>query len=209
MIELNHNTLSQSLRHLPAHTPPESLWDRLETALEEGADSNHTVLAAAVAELPRLEPSPLTWLSIEHELEQQASPLARPRAPRYRIWVYVASGVAASVALVVAAFAFFSGQSGDKIDYSVEPLTVSEETSSTNKEESALQLLFKKCESDKTLCANAEFARLRAELDELDDAKTQLQQALGRYGNDPTLKAQLEQVEQERTLIIHQLLKLT
>ena len=203
MKERNHQTLSDALARLPQHQAPESVWDTLEAALETDA-----LLTRTLPQLPVHTPPALVWDQLETALEQDARPQS---AKRFRL-LPLHYAAAAALALLVAAVWFLlptlPGTALAKVEVHQELLDSEIAAANAEPEDEAFALIDQMCEERVPVCEEPEFKNLRAELDELTSAKAELREALGNYGDDPELHAQLVRIERERSELLQQIMNL-
>ncbi len=201
MKELNHNTLQQALQRLPQYEPPAGLWD----ALEESLDAEEQ-LAAAAQTLPQYEPPAQVWKNLETALER--NPATRP-VLRVLIFRRLMAAAAVGLILLSAWWLFKTGTVGaEQIVVSQEKLDEQIRASVQEKEDTAFELVQTLCQSRAPVCEEPEFKTLKSELDELTETKESLRQALGQYGDDPSLAAQLVRIERERSGLLRQMMSM-
>ena len=202
MKELNHATLQNALRQLPAHEPPVALWEALESQLTLDAAFSHPADA-----LPVHTPPADIWANIEAQLDQETASAAPLQSRRGGLWWRRLSAAAAITLLMGAAWwAMRNGSAG------AENLQVSQELVDNRlleplqeQEDDAFEMVQHLCREQQPVCQIPEFRNLKTELDELTEARTSLREALGAYGNDPELVGQLVEIERERSRILQTL----
>jgi len=207
MKELNHNTLRDALHALPTYEPPFGLWDEIELALD--ADD---ALTESAHTLPLHEPPDALWQQIEARLyavQPQKSvriePLLRP-LQRRQWWA-----AAATIALLVVAWWLLRPMAeGEQmaIQISQETVNIEVQAAAQEAEDEGFDLVATLCESKAPVCEEPDFKALKSELDELTAAKTDLRTALGQYGDDPDMAAQLVQIERERSEVLRQMMQM-
>ena len=74
-------------------------------------------------------------------------------------------------------------------------------------EDAAFALLDAYCKEQLSICEQPSIKALKSELDELTEAKTALQAAIGQYADDPELVAQLVQIERERSFLLQKIMQ--
>ena len=206
MKELNRHILIAGLQQLPEYAPPPAVWDALEENLEADA-----ALASGIPHLPQYEPPSEIWTQIAAELAAERPlrvahrpPLARRRL--HRGW-YAA---AAALALLLAGWWWWllPEKNGGATAISVSQEVVDEQLLSMNteSEDDAFRLVQELCRSQVPVCEQPGFKSLKSELDELTEAKTELRHALGAFGDDPELHAQLARIERERSEVLRQMM---
>lgn len=201
MNELNHNTLQHALQRLPEYEPPAGLWDALEEALDA-----EEMLGESVRALSTYEPPAKVWENLEAALEQKNA--AKP-ALRGAIFRRVMAAAAVALVLLSAWWWFQTGNStAEQIIVSQEKLDEQIRASVQEEEDSAFELVQTLCQSRAPVCEQPEFKTLKSELDELTQAKESLRQALGQYGDDPSLATQLVRIERERSGVLRQMMSM-
>ena len=201
MNELNHNTLQRALQHLPEHEPPVGLWDVLEEALDA-----EEMLSESARALPTYEPPAQIWENLETALSEK--PVSR-RVLRVTIVRRLMAAAAVGLVLLGAWWWFQTGHSAvEQIVVSQEKLDEQIRASVQEEEDSAFELVQTLCQSRAPVCEQPEFKTLKSELDELTQAKESLRQALGQYGDDAGLAAQLVRIERERSGVLRQMMSM-
>lgn len=195
MKELNINTLQKALGQLPEYEPPTGLWDDLEAALD--ADG---LLSESARSLPQYDPPAQIWSNLENALAQKKT---------FRISFSRKILAAAAVGLLLlGAWWFMSPDTSGQGRVVVTQETLNEEirNSVQEKDDVAFELVETLCASRAPVCEQPDFKALKSELDELSEAKKELRNTLGRYGDDPALAAQLVRIERERSGLLRQMM---
>lgn len=201
MKELNRHNLTNALERLPEHTPPSMLWEQLEEKID-----TENLLQKTIARLPEYAAPEAIWENIEARLEP--AKLANPKIVRIT-WRYAAA--AAFVLLLAAVWFVRTGTSGafnTRVSVHEEILDEHLLEVSREPEDDAFALIDQLCAERLPVCEQPEFKSLRDELNELTTAKTELREALGNYGDDPELHAQLIRIERERSDVLRQMMNL-
>lgn len=215
MKELNYNRLREALDVLPEHTPPVAVWEALDDALELEA-----TLAKNLHRLPTYTPPSEIWTHIEAALPQ--APVAGNNTSNHAVAGNKITGIrgalspaiwryAAALALLLAAWWIFSPANPTETtaiattQESVDDQLLGADTAS---EDEAFQMVQDLCRAQTLVCEQPEFKSLKTELEELTDAKTELREALGSYGDDPELHAQLARIERERSDVLRQMMSM-
>lgn len=195
MKELNINTLQKALGQLPEYEPPTGLWDDLEAALD--ADG---LLSESARSLPQYDPPAQIWSNLENALAQKKT--FRISFSR-KILAAAAFGL-----LLLGAWWFMSPDTSGQGRVVVTQETLNEEirNSVQEKDDAAFELVETLCASRAPVCEQPDFKALKSELDELSEAKKELRNTLGRYGDDPALAAQLVRIERERSGLLRQMM---
>ncbi len=146
--------------------------------------------------LSTYSPPEMVWERIESKLDK---PKTRP------LWtIYLAA--ACVTALVVGSWWYFQNPvenitySEEKINKSFIPTTSLE----VEKQNAKIEAI---CAERVTVCEKPEFKSLKLELDELNTAHKRLKEVIGSYNPDPTLVAQLADIETERSAVLKKLVE--
>lgn len=208
MKELNHNKLHEALQALPTYEPPLALWDDIELALD-----SEDALAESVQALPQYEPPDAVWQHLEAQLDAavpqkivRLAPTLRPL--RRRQWW----AAAATIALLVTAWWLLRPAAGKgelvAVQITQETVNTEVQAAAQEAEDEGFDLVATLCESKAPVCEEPDFKLLKSELDDLTLAKNDLRTALGQYGDDPDMAAQLVQIERERSEVLRQMMQM-
>jgi len=201
MKELNHNTLQATLIRLSLYEPPASVWAGVEAAL-----ALDVVLTDSARQLSIYTPPAAIWENIATQL-----PAARPVARRVSIWTRYAMAAAVAAALFGAWWLLrpmTSMPAAEQIVVTQETLDQQVVAAVQENEDDAFQWVENLCASRAPVCEEPAFKELKSELDELTTAKENLYTALGQYGDDPDLTAQLVQIELARTQLLQEMMQM-
>ena len=191
--------LKKALKNLPFHQPPENLWSKIESEIEN--EIQDVLLKQSLNELPVYEPSETVWENIVEELPNSSS----NRFKVYRNYI----GIAASFAVLLSAF-WWVNQPNDGLNieyaYSEEKLDERLQTESIPDDESAFAMIDEICAEKAYLCDYNDFNNLRNELNDLTSAKTELEEAISEFNTSTDLVAALNDIEMERTVVFKRLL---
>lgn len=197
MKELNKHILSKAIDSLPEHEPNDAIWDYIQDDLvHEFGDAR---LREKLQTLPSYDPPEMVWNHINSNLD--GKPQSAARVISFSNWRRV-SAIAASFAILM-----FSGwwilntdtNTNDGLAYSTEEIDTELFKQDWDDDEGAFEELMQLCKIKLATCQEPDFQKLQAELDELNDAKIALKNALGKFGTDPNLIAQIKDLELERT----------
>lgn len=199
MKEINRSTLVEALSTLPQYSPPEELWQAVETELDLLAELPENESVAEL--LPAYEPPATVWQRIQTELDTGG------RVVSLRKWT--ARIAAAVVVLLASWWALNESQPAPEegvVSYSIEVMDPLLEKNDWDEDEDAFQQFLALCQSGHFICEQPTFKNLKAELEELTDAKNSLKQAIGAYGASPQLVQQMKEIELERTDILKKMM---
>lgn len=207
MKELNYKTLRESLDQLPEYEAPAAIWSTLETALE-----TEEKIATDLPKLPVYTPPPALWNRIEAELENLPAENTPQRGKSIRFSpAFLPYSIAAAMALLLATWWFWkpAGAPAAGVTIAISLEVVDDQLLNANREseDKAFALVQELCRNPSTgACTEPEFQTLKNELDELTSAKAALKDALGEFGDDPELHAQLARIERERSDLLRQMM---
>ena len=200
MLELNHSTLQQAIRDLPTHEAPGFVWEAIEDGL-----ALEDQLATDLKKLPQYEAPDAIWEQLDRQLGQKQTP-SNWSVRVNRRWMVAA---AAMLILVAGWWLIRSGET-EEVAIAFSEVQLDDRLRSTldEKEDDAFGLIEELCQSRAPVCDLPDFKNLKSELEELNDAKTSLKSALGDYGDDPGLTAQLVRIERERSELLRQMMSM-
>lgn len=224
MKEINKHTLIEALASLPEYEPPDSVWSVVEgeLVLQSGVAEmseheppnlvwdniqNELVLQKTIAELPEYTPPVSVWDNISETLESTKSQPTGRVVPM-RKWMRYAAAVAVIGILTIIGFNQLgtTTTTDGQLTYSVETLDENLFKKDWNEDEDAFEYLMNICKERAVACENPEFKILKKELEELNDAKMMLEEAIGSYGTDANLIAEMRQIEFARTDIVKKMI---
>jgi hypothetical protein len=196
--------LKKKLAQLPQYEPRIGLWDDISTELNHLAKQDD-VLKQQLANLPNYNPPQSLWNGVETELGQPVKVFRLPNWQRYAI--------AATLLGCILTFGTLFYQNATSVGNEKITLAYSEEKLDTtpiiedwDEDEAAFAKVEEICQQQTFLCEQPEVKTLKSELDELNEAKQSLKTALGQYGNDETIVAELVQVEKERSEVLKKIM---
>lgn len=188
---MNEQALKNAIKKLPQHTASKELWERIEEELE---------LGNAIAQLPIYSPTEKVW-------QQIATQLPARRVQMKRRWLSIAAGFAV---LLMATFLWQN--QANKASVLVERNTEMENTAllaaDWNTDEDAFEIVENLCKQHPFLCENITFQELQYELTELEEAKSLVLTSMQKYGEQARLIHQVKSIEQERSSVLKQMVKM-
>ncbi len=195
MNELNQHILEQSLKKLPTHEPPESVWAGIESRL-------------ALLELSTYEPPAKIWQSIENELVIGKKPLKKLFILRGGARFYWMAAASILLVFTLAGYLFFNKNNHEKIEITVSAEVVDNQLlkNDNNEIESDMAVVETLCKTALPKCENPEFKSLKDELEKLNQSYSQLKSALSDYNTDPDLVVQLSKLENERSSVLRKMI---
>ena len=206
-MERNRQTLRDALNALPRHRPPDGLEDAIFGALDR--DRHEAPLRRALTQLPTYTAPATAEAALFDRLERE-----RPRPPArvVRLRRFVRYGVAAAVALLLLVL-FNPPGNGDAerpvgtIAYSTEVLDDRISMEGFDEDQEIFAEILAVCAVRTFTCEQDRFVGLRSQLEELNDARKLLRDAIGAYGTDPDLVVQLTKLERQRSGVLKELLQ--
>jgi hypothetical protein len=204
MKEYNHTTLQNALDKMPSHEPPKSLWEAITSELEADAG-----LRQSIENLPQYSPSTAIWTNIESGLNNDIL-IQKQQKPWFitRYWSQLSAAAVSILLLGVLIFFRENIFQNEKISLRQEHLDSRIQATTQEPENEAFLRIQNFCQIQKTVCQQPDFQVLKSELDELTQAKSEIKNALGNYGNDPNLVAEMVKIERERSKILEQMVLL-
>lgn len=228
MKELNHIKLQKALASLPQYEPTHDLWGQIEVDLQlgemvqtlpeyappamvwEDIDEKLGIaqveepLMTALEQLPIYEPPSLVWKGIEAQLAPAKE--AKVVTLAWRGWI----AAAAMVGVMLLAGVLFFNQDSETITiaYSEEVRNAEELKPDWYEDEDAFATILAICKTQTFTCEAPEFKSLKTELEELNDARTALEEVMGDYGQDNNLMKQLARIEHERSDVLKEMVKM-
>jgi hypothetical protein len=195
-MEKNKETLKNAVGRLPQYLPEDAVWEGLEAILKQ-----EDQLRRAIRELPAYAPSGVVWDSIQTELDR------KPASRRLRMlssWRIPAA--AAALLLLFLGYRFFSADIPQtELVYSTETVDLSLFAYDWDQDEPAILDLLTFAKESLLAKNDPLFHSLLKELEELDEAKSEVKTMIDRYGIDGELVLKLSKIERERTSIIKEM----
>lgn len=196
MKELNYDRLRAALDRLPSYTPPTGLWPGISSGLDAGPAEQQQV---PELRLPEYSPPSTVWNSINTQLDQGHKQRSRMRVV-YR-WAAKAAGI-----LLLFSAGYFTAtrdpgptvevaETVERIPSTIARQPIEVTVASFGGEDPAFNSLLQELESLNRPSLN----RYRYELQELTEAKEEVEAMLLSYGHDPAILNQLAEIERERS----------
>lgn len=196
--ETNHTILKKAVTRLPTHQPPDAIWSAIENELD---------LQKGLQQLPTHQPAELVWQHIEGNLGKNTSIGTSSGSTRRLFWIKKIS--------LAASFLLFFGMSwwginqfsnSNQFHYTQEIINPQLLIADWDEDAEVLTQIEAICQTKNYACTAMEFQQLEQELQELNEAKSDLKQAIDDFGKDTQLIAQLSEVELERTVILKKMI---
>lgn len=186
---------------MPQHSAPKRVWQELELRLEQ----LDAPMAIEWSALPEHKAPQRTWAIISEELQPRKEAISW----KGKAWRWSAAAAVAATIAGVWTFVLPSNAIGNELTYSEEIIEMDEAAQKPHAEQRAMEIVQASCVSNISACSSEEFKNLQNELDELEDAKTKLENALGAYGTNESLSSQLSKIERERAAVLKKMVHLS
>ena len=210
--EAQDDKLRDALKKLPIYAAPHFVWSSIEGQLEY-SEQEKKALVQEIKQLPTYSPPISLWEGIEQELESSSSNTRR-LTPVFGLNAWQKYAIAALFmgCLLTFGVVFYqnaTSEGNEKITvaYSEEKYDATPIKEDWDEDEAAFAKVEEICQQQAFLCEQPEVKTLKSELDELNEAKLSLKNALGQYGSDETVVAELVAVEKERTAVLKKIME--
>lgn len=194
MKEFNKETLQHALKKLPDAAPSPTDW------LEIGQKMNDLPLKQALNTLP-------DFVAPEFNMEKKAAIIEQDLPQSFRLpklpiltWRMAAAVLLFALSYYFIADKLLTRNSPDLHEEVVEVYEIPE--SSTNEEFSEIMQL---CEAEAWVCEKPGFTDLKIDYQELDNAQSELVNAMQDYGENLNLIKQFNDIERRKALILNDL----
>lgn len=188
MKEENYDNLRRALDQLRQYDPVDNNWSGIDRGL------NNEVAGEVAKALPSYSPPTAVWNDLNGALDEQV--VKRRKLKVVYRW---AARAAAAVLIFGAGYTFATYDAGPKVTYAYEtevPSDASFVSDWDDAEESFDRVLEQLAAIDEP-----ELNALRLELEELTEAKKEVEDMLRAYGNDNKIVRQLVEIESERSRV--------
>jgi len=165
-------------------------------------------LQKGLQQLPKHQPPALVWETIELNLTESASRNQRSGSTQHRLFWLKRLSIAASFLLLIGIGWWVRNQARttQQFQYAQETIDLQLLETDWDEDGEALAQIEAICKAKAYTCALPEFQQLEQELAELNEAKSDLKQAIDNFGKDLQLIAKLSEVELERTTILKKMM---
>lgn len=189
MKEENYDNLRRALDQLRQYDPATNNWDGIDRGL------NKEVVSKVAKLLPSYSPPSTVWNELNGELDKKLS-------KRRKLTVVYRWSARAAAALIIfgAGYAFATYDTGPKVTYAYQtetPNSASLVSVDWNAEEESFERVMQQLSA----IDEPELNALRLELEELTEAKQEVENMLRAYGNDNKIVRQLVEIESERSRV--------
>lgn len=199
MRELNKQILEKAIKELPQYSPPSEIWDRVEADLlvaEQDGD-----IAQVAGSLPQYAPPAFIWDQIERQL-----PANKSKARLIPLGVRRVIAVAATAVGVIFTVVLLNiNRSDTRITYSEEVIEEAVFVNDWNTDEEGFEVVLAELEGSEYYGQIPEVQELKYELEELNEAKADIESMMEQYGTDQEFIENMKEIEMERTELIKKL----
>lgn len=199
--EKNKATLQRAIRQLPQYEPEDGIWVAVEKALDHADEGEQ--LQSSLRLLPSYEAPQQVWEQIREELDAEDEKTDQPKRRILPYWRQVAA--AASVLLLVGiGWGLFSGSDAPTITIAESEALMPVEIVSRdwNADEALFRQVIQRFGEHPLLEADPQIQNLKIELEELNEAKSEIELMMEKYGEDPELIRRIGEIERERSEVI-------
>ncbi len=190
-MEKNRNILKHALQSLPAETPPNEVWNRINYQLTK---------KEKLAQLTKHEPPRKVWNHIEQQLANNTG-----KRKNIRLALIKWSAVAATVFAIVY-FVYINNFNGHQnISYSEKWVTI-QNPAQWNENETPETILLTICEVHPTVCNSPDFKKIKARIEQLEKTKQIILMQFNKYEPNTELKIMLTKIELEQAGLIKQII---
>ncbi|MFZ4543327.1 MAG: hypothetical protein ACOYOA_04705 [Saprospiraceae bacterium] len=198
--------MQKALQELPQHRPPDDCWMGI-AALLDSEISKDSVLRNSLSKLPEYPAPEIIWDRIVADL---------PKVKKdTQIFTLLRMASAASFIGIIVIFGIIYNSNkptGDSIaySYSTEQFVPDNPTflgvGAMKAEQDAFAKVKEICQAQPLVCEQPHVQALQSELDELDQATSSIKEVLGEFDDEPELRQQLLQLEQEKAEVLKKII---
>lgn len=193
-----------AVKSLPSYNPSDDVWLDIVNHLDK-EEREQAKINDAILRLPQYEAPPILWEAIEAQLPKQEAKVVGILSIGRMAMAAAVIGFAATLTL----WWYASDNQKDSITYSYsteqQNVTANFNAYEANDEQAFAQVA-QICEEQSFVCEQPIVKQLREELDNLNEARNQIKEALGAFGSDEDLQQQLLAIEQERTDVLKKIM---
>lgn len=186
--ESNKNNLKKAITRLPNYEPPDTIW---------GAINSELNIKKQIHSLPKYSPTDTIWENINQQL-----PTKKASIFSLKKWA-----IAATIIFCLGINLWlYNRPTTAPLRYAVENINHQLLEADWDEDEGLFEEINAICQTKIYSCTIPEFQSLEAELQELDEAKSDLKQAINSFGKDTELISQLSEIELERTMVLKKMI---
>jgi hypothetical protein len=204
--------LHEAIQQLPTYVPPTLVWEGIEATLDD-VQADLPSFQHQIKALPTYSPPTSLWYGIEQELDQPSEHTVALK-PIFTLKTWQKYAIAALFLGCLLTFGVVFYQNATSVGNEKITVAYSEEKYDTtpikedwDDDEAAFAKVEAICQQQAFICEQPEVKTLKSELDELNEAKQSLKNALGQYGTDETVVAELVAVEKERSEVLKKIMQ--
>jgi hypothetical protein len=215
-LQLNIPQINELKTQLKEYNPPPFIWDNLELELEKDAKNvQNTDLSSGTHEgVYSLGNNSEIKKLIKNELIFVNKPIKKQGLLR-RLYIQKWAMAATITGLIFTVFILLKRQNtdlssgthegGSNLKYSTETVDNQLLKTDWNDAEQDYKMVETICQQHIAACETPAFKTLKQELDELNEARESVKNAIGTFNSDADLMMQLKNIEQERAAILKQI----
>ncbi len=204
-MDKNQHIVRDALKQLPTYQPPEQLWEKISGALDEELQKKS--IKSKLQDLPVHKAPAAVWERIVGALDNKKVPPVKAPATISFIRKWMVAAVTVGVIALAGVWYWTTADGEDvSITYSEEVINDNAFVEDWDDDESAFDMVLKKCEMTPADCMSDEFRKLRDELLELNEVKMRLKQAMDFSGKSGELIAKMAKVELKRTQLLKKMI---
>jgi len=189
-MEKNRNILKEALKILPAKSPDNALWNRIE---------NELIKKEKLGKLSTHEPPSSVWDNIEKEL-----PASKNRRNRFWLTPIKWSAVAAAVFIFGYLIIAYGLNPHNNISHSEKWVSI--QTTTQWESENPETILSIICNENPTVCSTQNFKKVKARIEQLEKTKQTILSHFNKYDANSELKLMLTKIELEQAGLIKKIL---
>lgn len=200
--ETNHIILKKVVTQLPIYKPPNELWSAIDNELD---------LHKRLQALQNHQPKEFVWKAIETNLVKDISSsitINTNTNKTSRTFLVKRLSIAASILFILGISWWIMTDifTQNKFQYTQETIDRQLLLADWDEDGEVLTQIKAICENKNYACTAPEFQQLEQELNELNEAKSDLKQAIDDFGKDTQLIAKLSEIELERTVVLKKMI---
>jgi hypothetical protein len=180
--------LEKKLRELPEFQPEESVWVKINEAMDKQDSFTETL-----RNFPEYTPESDVWNKIEQAIQKKK-------------YIKIYWLAAASVFLV---FFFFLPKLKSVVYQESSVVELSPSTTGVSRvQDDTFEEILTLCLKQKEICQRDDFKEIKHEFEHLQNAGNELRSVLGLYNDQPHLREELEKIERQKSQLLEQLTRL-
>lgn len=199
-MEEQKTSLQRAITALPSYEAPPFVWEEINVQLDQ--DHQDQIIKETIPQLAAYEAPTMVWEGIENTLDKPAS----TKLVSLFNWKQLTKIAAGLLLLLSIGYGLWpSDQTEVSYTAHTEPIDQYLLEADWDADEATFAQVVKLHEEYSKTFKDTESASLKAELQELEEARKELKTAIELYGNDHELIRQLAALERDRTQVIKQM----